>query len=399
MQKRCLISTHPVVPGKLVPFLENVVKTTTVLILLTISFERYYAICWPLQTLYLCTWRRAWGLLTLVWVLGVATPLPFFFMSHLVDASFYDGRPVQVCSTAIDVPWKRAYVISTELLFFVIPLFVLMSLYAIIGRKLYQRRSHGVSQPERSNGKSNGESNSKWQRVPQRTSEEISRGISSEMSSGISQGVRSIPRDIPAHSTSLGISRGISPEISSGISQGVRGIPRDSPAHCTFLRISRGISPEISSGISQGVRDIPAHGVSLGIPRGQPHHRDSHAVRILKTRHQRNRQQVIYLLLVVIAVFFICLTPIRVFLFWYIFSSLQHKQDLGLEAYLNLSSFSKVLFYINSAANPVIYNIISSRFRQGCRDLLHSHARVPIATNIMTSRSSEKPLVSMQQLK
>ena len=35
------------------------------------------------------------------------------------------------------------------------------------------------------------------------------------------------------------------------------------------------------------------------------------------------------------------------------------------ETYFNLLYFSRLMFYINSAINPILYNIMSSKFRDG----------------------------------
>ena len=77
----------------------------------------------------------------------------------------------------------------------------------------------------------------------------------------------------------------------------------------------------------------------------------------------RSRRQAAMILFAVAAVFFACLFPIRVVLLIATFGG-QSLISLGLEGYLNLSNSVRLCFYLNSALNPVMYNIISTKFRR-----------------------------------
>lgn len=37
----------------------------------------------------------------------------------------------------------------------------------------------------------------------------------------------------------------------------------------------------------------------------------------------------------------------------------------GFETYYNILYFSRIMFHINSAINPILYNLMSSKFRGG----------------------------------
>lgn len=65
---KCLFSI--LISGKAVPFVELTVAHASVLTILAISFERYYAICEPLRAGYVCTKTRAMIICLLAWGLA-----------------------------------------------------------------------------------------------------------------------------------------------------------------------------------------------------------------------------------------------------------------------------------------------------------------------------------------
>ncbi|XP_042221006.1 growth hormone secretagogue receptor type 1-like [Homarus americanus] len=75
------------------------------------------------------------------------------------------------------------------------------------------------------------------------------------------------------------------------------------------------------------------------------------------------RKQVVVMLGTVVVVFFVCLLPHRVFSLWFIFTTKESEQSLGQEVYYNLLYAFRILVYFNSAINPVLYNVTSSKFR------------------------------------
>lgn len=77
------------------------------------------------------------------------------------------------------------------------------------------------------------------------------------------------------------------------------------------------------------------------------------------------RKQVILMLGTVVLAFFICLFPFRVFTLWILIAPSESVLQLGMEAYYNILYFCRIMIYINSAINPILYNIMSSKFRGG----------------------------------
>ena len=79
----------------------------------------------------------------------------------------------------------------------------------------------------------------------------------------------------------------------------------------------------------------------------------------------QSRRQVTAMLAVVIVVFFMCLLPFRVLQLWIIFIPETVFNVLGQTGFYSILYSFRILLYINSAVNPIIYNAVSSKFRTG----------------------------------
>lgn len=82
------------------------------------------------------------------------------------------------------------------------------------------------------------------------------------------------------------------------------------------------------------------------------------------------RKQVIFMLGAVVISFFICLIPFRALTLWIIIVPRETIVSLGAEGYYSLLYFTRILLYTNSALNPILYNLMSSKFREGFLKLL-----------------------------
>jgi len=65
----------------------------------------------------------------------------------------------------------------------------------------------------------------------------------------------------------------------------------------------------------------------------------------------------------VVVFFFICLLPFRIFTLWIILTPDEEMQSLSMETYYHALNFCRVMLYLNSAINPILYNVMSSKFR------------------------------------
>ncbi|KAJ8986016.1 hypothetical protein NQ317_013900 [Molorchus minor] len=109
----------------------------------------------------------------------------------------------------------------------------------------------------------------------------------------------------------------------------------------------------------------------------------------------RARRQVILMLGTVVLSFFLCLIPFRVFTIWIIIVPEESVYQLGVERYYNILYFCRIMVYLNSAINPILYNLMSSKFRTGfliCsetkRRLYFKRARNGTFSTTTTTRSS-----------
>ncbi|KAJ8964556.1 hypothetical protein NQ314_004857 [Rhamnusium bicolor] len=99
----------------------------------------------------------------------------------------------------------------------------------------------------------------------------------------------------------------------------------------------------------------------------------SHPTMVVTTRSNaipsqsvvKYRKQVILMLGTVVLAFFICLLPFRALTLWIIIAPAGSSFEIGFENYYNILYFSRIMFHINSAVNPILYNVMSSKFRGG----------------------------------
>jgi len=78
--------------------------------------------------------------------------------------------------------------------------------------------------------------------------------------------------------------------------------------------------------------------------------------------NSRARRQVVVMLGTVVVFFFICLMPFRVLTLWFILTPDENLTDDPVTWFTALN-FCRVMIYINSAINPILYNVMSSKFR------------------------------------
>ena len=261
------------ISGKFGSFLEHGVTNGSIMTMLAISFERYYAICRPLEVLYTCTKSRAVKIIISVWVFSAISACPFFIISYTELSQFHRDSTMQLtCRSPIDTTWKDVYTLAIFVMFFLLPCIMLMLLYLYICRELL-RSQRGMAQNE------------------------------SIAFSSVQPGAK---------------------------------------------RSNKNGGKETSNSKSQTSSVRSQYSVK-------------------QSRTVTSRRQVIYMLIAVIVFSFSCLLPFRIVTLWLIYSSMSAKKQLSMQAILVIMHLSRILFYANSAGNPILYNMMSTKFREASK--------------------------------
>uniref|UniRef100_T1JGH4 G-protein coupled receptors family 1 profile domain-containing protein n=1 Tax=Strigamia maritima TaxID=126957 RepID=T1JGH4_STRMM len=121
---------------KAVPFLELTMAHGSVLTILAISFERYYAICKPLTASYKLTQGRGCIIIILIWLLACLTTSPVLAIAEYTYRDYLDTSVVPVCLMEVRSTWRKLYFTAVITVLFFIPLIVLVIVYTVITRHL-----------------------------------------------------------------------------------------------------------------------------------------------------------------------------------------------------------------------------------------------------------------------
>nr|ALM88301.1 neuropeptide receptor A6-A [Chilo suppressalis] len=238
-----------------VPFVELTVTHASVLTILAISFERYYAICEPLRAGYVCTKTRATLICALVWFFAALFTSPILAIAEHQINSRVDGTVVAQCLTQAVTVWQISFFISIIVILYILPLIILIVLYSVIAKNLISAASKVV--------------------------------------------------------------------------------------------MNKTVDPY----------------------------------------NARARKQVILMLGTVVLCFFLCLMPYRVLTLWIIIAPSELPSEISPEKWYNILYFSRVMLYINSAINPILYNLMSSKFRIGFCKVCICYKRKVVNKNKRATRT------------
>lgn len=120
--------------------------------------------------------------------------------------------------------------------------------------------------------------------------------------------------------------------------------------------------------------------------------------------NQRARRQVVTMLALVVLSFFLCLLPFRIITLWIVIipdENVYSIKKLTLITYYKVLFISRILLYLNSAINPILYNIMSSKFRKGFKKLIgmrHVNNRKFTYTGTLTTTLNSSQQSSTRRL-
>ncbi|KAL1137685.1 hypothetical protein AAG570_009381 [Ranatra chinensis] len=89
----------------------------------------------------------------------------------------------------------------------------------------------------------------------------------------------------------------------------------------------------------------------------------------------RYRRQVVLMLGTVVFSFFVCLLPFRALTLCILIATPEYIKSFGTQNFYEFIIFCRIMVYLNSAINPILYNLMSSKFRDGFRKLLGLKSR------------------------
>ncbi|XP_077988160.1 neuropeptides capa receptor-like [Glandiceps talaboti] len=107
----------------------------------------------------------------------------------------------------------------------------------------------------------------------------------------------------------------------------------------------------------------------------------------------KDRRQVVKLLLITTVVFFVCMFPDCFLTLQMVLAVLGQPVPIPWDVYYNLFFFCRLLLYLNSAVNPVIYNAASSKYRRAfrktfshcCKKVDKAHPQFRKSSSVMSS--------------
>uniref|UniRef100_W8BJQ5 Neuropeptides capa receptor n=1 Tax=Ceratitis capitata TaxID=7213 RepID=W8BJQ5_CERCA len=103
--------------------------------------------------------------------------------------------------------------------------------------------------------------------------------------------------------------------------------------------------------------------LQLGVQKGSMHR---------ESRHQQSRKAVIRMLAAVVLTFFICWLPFHMQRLWFLYAKEQNNFQEINEWMFFVAGFS---YYISCTINPILYNVMSHRYRVAFKDVLWGKRR------------------------
>ena len=121
----------------LIGFVENCVGIASILSLLLITTERYFAICKPLKVKSVMTQSRTLKLILLIWCLAILISLPFIYVTEYKLWKFFDkGTEEYKCNIVFQTDLQVAYFVVVSFVVYLVIGVVLLVMYYQISKYL-----------------------------------------------------------------------------------------------------------------------------------------------------------------------------------------------------------------------------------------------------------------------
>ena len=126
---------------KLLPFCQQVCSFCSALSLLTIAFDRFCSICFPLQKLL--TWKLSKVIIASTWLIPCLSSAPMFVVNNVVEM-----EGIYLCLEEWPAPFdnlrsSKHYTIILFVLFYILPLVITSVFYGCVIHKIWKRKVVG----------------------------------------------------------------------------------------------------------------------------------------------------------------------------------------------------------------------------------------------------------------
>ncbi|XP_048001798.1 thyrotropin-releasing hormone receptor-like isoform X1 [Leguminivora glycinivorella] len=349
-----------------VPFVELTVAHASVLTILAISFERYYAICEPLRAGYVCTKTRATLICALAWFFAALFTSPILGIAEHTEDWSAEGAHAR-CATPARTPWQISFFLMVILFLYFLPLVILVVLYSVIAKNLITAASKVVM------NKTVDPYNARARKqvilmlgtvvlcfflclMPYRILILWIIVTPSEWTESMN------PETCPI----LGVATFTYEVYEDGSENPVCLTQADTFWSALFFILTIAVFFIVPLGVLLVLYSVIAKNLMENpVIIAQNSKNNNNTNNVL-----RYRKQVILMLGTVVLSFFLCLLPFKALTLWIIVFPPETIMSLGIDGYYILLYFCRIMLYLNSAINPILYNLMSSKFREGFVKLL-----------------------------
>ncbi|KAJ8025964.1 Neurotensin receptor type 1 [Holothuria leucospilota] len=323
------------------------------------------------------TARRTLAVCVATWIISIAACIPALESIVYSECSSPDGIGLKpTCGAYVSSEGEEMYILLLNVCFFAVPCAFLSGIYFIIGRTL---RSHdmlmaSVSYQGASRTNSDANSEEEEETVRSKFLKIFSCAPCIKTNSKYDQG--STMQYFPIANPKRPLERNCANGNLSVESQ-VDG--------CGYIEVTIASRPPKRKQ-DQSNTDLPP----IKEEEDECYSLQTHSLRLERTvkpirqtpspqstlrsaaRH-RSHSMLIVMLGTVVVVFFVCWLPLRVIALWQIFVSDTAFSQVNLHVLMVFILCSRLLVYINSSINPLLYNLISTKFRRAFKSTVKCH--------------------------
>ncbi|KAH9420605.1 G-protein coupled receptor [Dermatophagoides pteronyssinus] len=362
---------------------------SSVLTITAFTMERYIAICHPLRAHTMSKLSRAIKLIIIIWLLGFLCAAPIAYQFGIVFDYLNDQIPIKqsaACNIKRSIPYLEEHIFAlSSLIVFVLPVTWITVLYILIGIKLRQsskntnpdlsrnslrrrrikRRFRAVTLSKRFIHLASSSAAAHNSTTTTTTSTITSDNISidendQQQQQGKQQRSRTLIKDLNEITISSSSSGSINKRLNKNDDENVETTAAKSS---DVMKCFTGTGNHIIQ--QQESFSIPSSPQKMKMSKFKSSSTISNSS-TSSSNSLAQRRAVIKMLTAVVAAFFICFAPFHAQRLMAIY--VKNPSDYETIAFTLLTYISGVTYYLSATINPILYSIMSVRFRQAFHD-------------------------------